>query len=30
MYTGKDHTFVICAYKENPYLEETIPNSYDS
>lgn len=24
MYTGKDHTFVICAYKENPYLEETI------
>ena len=23
-YTGKDHTFVICAYKENPYLEETI------
>lgn len=23
-YTGKDHTFVICAYKESPYLEETI------
>lgn len=23
-YTGKDHTFVICAYKENPHLEETI------
>lgn len=24
MYIGKDHTFVICAYKENPFLEETI------
>ncbi len=24
MYTEKDHTFVICAYKENPHLEETI------
>ena len=24
MYTAKDHTFVICAYKENPYLEKTI------
>ena len=24
MYTSKDHTFVICAYKENPYLERTI------
>ncbi|MBS4980633.1 MAG: glycosyltransferase [Lachnospiraceae bacterium] len=24
MYTGKDHTFVICAYKENPYLEKTV------
>lgn len=24
MYTGKDHTFVICAYKENPHIEETI------
>ena len=24
MYTEKDHTFVICAYKENPFLEETI------
>ncbi len=24
MYTGKNHTFVICAYKENPYLEDTI------
>ena len=24
MYTGSDHTFVICAYKENPYLEKTI------
>lgn len=24
MYTEKDHTFVICAYKENPYLEDTI------
>lgn len=23
-YTGKNHTFVICAYKENPHLEETI------
>lgn len=24
MYTAKDHTFVICAYKENPYLEKTV------
>lgn len=24
LYTVKDHTFVVCAYKENPYLEETI------
>lgn len=24
MYTGKDHTFVICAYKENAHLEQTI------
>lgn len=24
MYTAKDHTFVICAYKESPYLEKTI------
>lgn len=24
MYTGKDHTFVICAYKENQHLEKTI------
>lgn len=24
MYTGKDHTFVICAYKENTHLEHTI------
>ncbi len=24
MYTEKDHTFVICAYKENPYLEKTV------
>lgn len=24
MYSAKDHTFVICAYKENPYLEDTI------
>ncbi len=23
-YSGKDHTFVICAYKESPYIEETI------
>lgn len=23
-YTGNNHTFVICAYKENPHLEETI------
>lgn len=23
-YTGDDHTFVICAYQESPYLEETI------
>lgn len=24
MYSGKNHTFVVCAYKENPYLEKTI------
>lgn len=24
MYTGKNHTFVICAYKENPHLEDTV------
>ncbi|WP_303863756.1 glycosyltransferase [Alkalibaculum bacchi] len=24
MYTADDHTFVICAYKDNPYLENTI------
>ena len=24
MYTEKNHTFVICAYKENPYLENTV------
>ena len=24
MYTPQDHTFVICAYKENPYLETLI------
>lgn len=24
MYTASDHTFVVCAYKENPFLEETI------
>lgn len=24
MYTEKDHTFVICAYRENPHIEETI------
>lgn len=24
MYTSNDHTFVICAYKENSYLEQTI------
>ena len=24
MYTEKDHTWVICAYKESPYLEECI------
>lgn len=23
-YTAKDHTFVICAYRESPYLEECI------
>lgn len=23
-YTNYDHTFVVCAYKENPYLEECI------
>ena len=24
MYTAENHTFVICAYKENPYLENTV------
>lgn len=24
MYTAADHTFVVCAYKENPYITETI------
>ena len=24
MFTNKDHSFVICAYKENPHLEDTI------
>lgn len=24
MFTEKDHCFVICAYKENPHIEETI------
>lgn len=24
MYTGKNHTFVVCAYKENPHLEKAI------
>lgn len=24
MYTERDHTFVVCAYKENAHLEETI------
>jgi len=24
MFEPKDHTFVICAYKENPFLDETI------
>ena len=24
MFTNKDHTFVICAYKESPYLDECI------
>lgn len=24
MYTSADHTFVICAYKENPHIEDTI------
>lgn len=24
MFTASDHTFVICAYKENPYIEETV------
>ena len=23
-YTGKNHTFVVCAYKESPYLEACI------
>lgn len=24
MFTASDHTFVVCAYKENPYIVETI------
>lgn len=24
MYDASDHTFVVCAYKENPYIEETV------
>lgn len=24
MYEAKDHTFVVCAYQENPFLEETV------
>lgn len=24
MYTGNNHTFVVCAYKENPHLEQTV------
>lgn len=24
MFTADDHTFVVCAYKENPYLESTV------
>lgn len=24
IYTGKDHTFAVCAYKESPYLEKCI------
>lgn len=24
MYTGENHTFVVCAYKENPHLQEAI------
>lgn len=24
MYTADDHTFVVCAYKENPYIGDTI------
>lgn len=24
MFTEQDHTFVVCAYKENPFLEDTI------
>lgn len=29
MYTSDEHTFVVCAYKENPFLEEAI-NSLES
>ena len=29
MYSGKDHTFAVCAYKENPYLEQTIQSLKD-
>lgn len=24
MFNAKDHTFVVCAYKENPFLEDTV------
>lgn len=24
MFTASDHTFVVCAYKENPFIEDTI------
>ena len=29
MYSKSDHTFVICGYKENPYIEETIRSIQD-
>lgn len=29
MYTASDHTFVVCAYKENPFLEGTIRSLLD-
>ena len=28
-YTGKNHTFAICAYKESPFLEECILSLLD-